>query len=122
MRTAPSAEQKPLRHLHATNACAIRANWGYVRPEKQMVWVRRRGAATVAKPLNSTRHTWTTLEYRPSPRTAKDGPGRLAHSYGSEVRARRVPDKTEAYHGHSRARPRLSRPGLTHVSQIGKET
>jgi hypothetical protein len=50
-------------------------------------------AKTVAKPLNSTRHTWTTLEYRPSPQTPTDGPGRLAHSCGSEGRARRVPDE-----------------------------
>src|SRR5215469_228393 len=27
---------------------------------------------------------WTTLECRPSPRSVTDGPGRLAHSYGSE--------------------------------------
>ena len=41
-------------------------------------------AKTVAKPLDSTRRTWTTLEYRPSLRPVTDGPGRLAHSYGSE--------------------------------------
>jgi hypothetical protein len=39
----------------------IRANWGYVRPEKQTVEDQRRSAATVAKTaakaLNSTRRT-----------------------------------------------------------------
>ena len=40
-------------------------------PEKQTVEDQCRSAATVAKtaakPLNNTRRTWTTLEYRPSP-------------------------------------------------------
>ena len=61
---------------------------GYVRPEKQTVEDQRRSATTVAnavaKPLDGARRTWTTLEYRPSPRLVMDGPGRLAHSYGSE--------------------------------------
>src|SRR5882724_1748448 len=65
------------------------ATWGYVRPEKQTVGDQHRGAATVAntvaKPLNSTRRTWTTLEYRPSLRPVTDGPGRCAHSYGSDA-------------------------------------
>jgi hypothetical protein len=68
----------------AHNSHTIRANWGDVRPEKQTI-VQRRSAAivakTVAKPLNSTRRTWTTLEYRPSPRPVMDSPGRCAHSY-----------------------------------------
>ena len=72
----------------AHNSRTIRANWGYVRPEKQTVGDQRRGAATVAKtvakPLNSTRRTWTTLEYQPSLRPVTDGPGRCAHSYGSD--------------------------------------
>jgi hypothetical protein len=68
----------------AHNSRTIRANWGYVRPEKQTVEDQRRSAATVARPLNNTRRTWTTLEYRPGPRPVTDGPGRLAHSYGSE--------------------------------------
>ena len=42
-------------------------------------------AKTVAKALNSTRRTWTTLEYRPSLRPVTDGPGRVAHSYGSDA-------------------------------------
>ena len=74
--------------MTAHDARTIRANWGYVRPEKQTVEDQGRSATTVAKtvakPLNSTRRTWTTLEYRPSPRPVTDGPGRLAHSYGSE--------------------------------------
>ena len=41
-------------------------------------------AKTVAKPLDGARRMWTTLEYRPSPRPVADGPGRLAHSYGSD--------------------------------------
>ena len=53
-------------------------------PEKQTVEDQCRSAATVAKPLNNTRRTWTTLEYRPSLRPLTDGPGRRAHSYGSE--------------------------------------
>ena len=39
-------------------------------------------AKTVAKPLDGAQRRWTTLEYRPSARTATDGPGGLAHSYG----------------------------------------
>jgi len=35
-------------------------------------------------------HVWTALEDRPSTHTAMDAPGRLAYSYGSEVRARCV--------------------------------
>jgi len=61
---------------------------GYVQPEKQTVEEQRRTAATVAKtvakPLENARRTWTTLKYRPSARTATDGSGQLAHSYGSE--------------------------------------
>ena len=52
----------------AHNTHAILATLGYVRPEKQTVEDQRRCAATVAKRLNNTRRTWTTLEYRPSPR------------------------------------------------------
>ena len=37
---------------------------------------------TVAKPLDGAQRRWTTLAYRPSARTATDGPGGLAHSYG----------------------------------------
>ena len=62
--------------------------WVMSGPEKQTVEDQRRSAATVAntvaKPLDNSRRTWTTLEYRPSVRTATDGSGRLAHSYGSE--------------------------------------
>jgi hypothetical protein len=72
----------------AHNARTIRANLRFVRPEKQTVEDQRRFAATVAKtvakPLNNTRRTWTTLEYRPSPRPVTDGPGRCAHPYGSD--------------------------------------
>ena len=79
---------KRQRPATARNARTIGANRGYVRPEKQTVGDQRRTAATVAKtvakPLNSTRRTWTTLEHRPSPRPVTDGPGRCAHSYGSE--------------------------------------
>jgi hypothetical protein len=79
---------KHQRPATAHNSRTICANWGYARPEKHTVGDQRRSAAivarTVAKPLNSTRRTWTTLEYRPSLRPLTDGPGRLAHSYGSE--------------------------------------
>jgi hypothetical protein len=63
----------------AHNSRTIGANWGYVRPEKQTVEDQRRAAATVAKtvakPLDGAGRTWTTLEYRPSPRPVTDGPG-----------------------------------------------
>jgi hypothetical protein len=41
-------------------------------------------ANTAAKPLDSACPEWTTVECRPSTRTATDGPGRCAYSYGSE--------------------------------------
>src|SRR5271163_3032557 len=82
---ASTANCRDRRQLH--NARAIRANLGYVRPEKQTVEDQRRAAATVAKPLDGARRTGTTLEYRPSVRTATDGSGRLAHSYGADSRA-----------------------------------
>jgi len=63
-----------------------------MKSEKQTVEDQRRPAATVAntvaKPLDGARRTWTTLEYRPSPRPVTDDPGRLAHSYGSDARRR----------------------------------
>jgi hypothetical protein len=66
--------------------------------EKQTIEDQRRSAATVAKtvakPLDGARRTWTTLEYRPSLRPVTDGPGRLAHSYGSEGRGGRVEPET----------------------------
>jgi hypothetical protein len=82
-------------------------------PEKQTVEDQCRSAATVAKtaakPLNNTRRTWTTLEYRPSPRPVTDGPGRLAHSYGSDAprskaRTNCVPDRP-VDRGNSRSLP-----------------
>ena len=68
----------------APHTRTFHGTWGCVRPEKQTVEDQRHSAATVAKPLNNTRRTRTTLESRPSPRPVTDGPGRLAHSYGSE--------------------------------------
>ena len=50
-------------------------------------------ANTAALTADNTCQLWTTVEYRPSARTAVDGPGRCAHYYGSEGRARRVPDQ-----------------------------
>ena len=83
---------KHQRPATAHNSRTICANWGYVRPEKQTVGDQRRSDATVAntvaKPLDSDRRTWTTLEYRPSLRPVTDGPGRCAHSYGSDARRR----------------------------------
>ena len=108
---ANGCQQRP---ATAHNSRAIYANWGYVRPEKQTVGDQRRGAATVAKPLNNTRRTWTTLEYRPSPRPVTDGPGRLAHSYGSEgpcpLRARaEEPERTATVStGNASADPQVS--------------
>ena len=66
---ATGQQQRP---ATAHNARTIRANLGYARPEKQTVGDQRRGcecSKTVAKLLNSTRHTRTTLEYLPSPQT-----------------------------------------------------
>jgi hypothetical protein len=64
-------------------------NLGYVRSEKQTVEDQRRSLATVgktvAKPVDSTRRTWTAVEYRPSTQTTPNGPGRCAHSYGSDA-------------------------------------
>jgi hypothetical protein len=87
--TATAAANRCHRRLAAAhNSRTIRADWGYVRPEKQTVGDQRRTATTVvntlAKPLDSVRCTWTTLEYRPSSRLVMDGLGRCAHSYGSE--------------------------------------
>ena len=79
-----AANHDQQRPATAHNTRTISANWGYARPEKQTVGDQLRGAATVAEPLNSARRTWTILEYRPSPRPVTDGPGRCAHSYGSE--------------------------------------
>ena len=88
-RDSNSTGQRQTSAVGSTRTLALRmAAWGYVRPEKQTVGDQHRGAATVAKtvakPLNSTRRTWTTLEYRPSLRPVTDGLGRCAHSYGSE--------------------------------------
>jgi len=45
------------------------------------------------KPLDKARPTWTVMEYRPSAATARDGPGRCAHSYGSEAPANPATDR-----------------------------
>jgi integrase len=62
----------------AHNARTICANWGYVRPEKQTVEDRSCSAATAAntaaKPLDNSCPGRTTVECRPSTRTATDGP------------------------------------------------
>ena len=50
-------------------------------------------ANTAAKPLDNACPVRTTLECRPSIGIATDGPGRCAYSYGSEGRARHVPDQ-----------------------------
>src|SRR6266568_9311924 len=80
------------------NTRRIRANLAYVRPEKRTVGTNTASAATVAntvaKPLDNACPVRTTLECRPSTRTATDGSGRCAHSYGSEGYARGVPDRT----------------------------
>jgi hypothetical protein len=82
---ANRCQQRP---ATAHNTRTIHANWGYVRPEKRTVGTGTASAATVAntvaKPLDNACPVRTTLECRPSTRTAADGPGRFAHSYGSE--------------------------------------
>lgn len=45
-------------------------------------------ANTAAMTADNARQVWTTPEYRPSAQTTVDGPGRCAHSYGTEGRAR----------------------------------
>lgn len=79
---------------------------------------------TAAKPLGNACPVRTTLECRPSTRTATDGPGRSAYSYGLEVVAAACPMRwsTGAYDGHSRTTPQASRSGLTHVSRVAQET
>ena len=82
-----AANGKRQRTAAPKDARTILANLGYATPEKQTVEDQRRPAATVAntvaKLLDGARRTWTTLEYRPSPRPVTDGLGPLAHSYGS---------------------------------------
>ena len=62
---------------------------GTQKAEKQTVEDQHRSiatvATTVAKPSDGARRMWTTLECRPSLRPVTDGPGRLAHSYGSDA-------------------------------------
>ena len=66
----------------AHNARTIRANLGYVRPERLPVEDRRRTAATAAntaaKPMDNAGPGWTAVKCRPSTQTAMDGPRRLA--------------------------------------------
>src|ERR1700748_3074350 len=70
----------------------IGSTFGYVRSEKRTVEGLGRPAAaaahtaatTAAKPLDNTRSGLTAVECRPSAATTVDGPGRCAHSYGSE--------------------------------------
>jgi len=51
-------------------------------------------AKTAAKPLDNACPVRTTLECRPSTRTATDGPGRCAYSYGSDApQSKRVPER-----------------------------
>ena len=66
-------------------------------------------ANTAAMTADNACHGWTALEHRPSPQTATNGLGRLAHSYGSDVpRSKRVPvacpigRSTRGTYGHSR--------------------
>jgi hypothetical protein len=79
---------KQQRPSAAHDTRTIRATLGYVRPEKQTVGDQRQGAVTVAntvaKPPYNACPRRTDLECRPSTRTMTDGPGRCAHSYGSE--------------------------------------
>ena len=79
------------------NTDTLLGDWGDTSAEKQTVGDRGRSAATAAntaaKPLDNTGPRWTAVECRPSARTATDSPGRCAYSYGSEGRARRVPDQ-----------------------------
>jgi hypothetical protein len=60
---------------------------GDARPEKTVEIDARTAATvanTVAKPSDNACRAWTALECRPRPWPAMDGPGRCAHSYGSE--------------------------------------
>src|SRR6266487_3678752 len=50
-------------------------------------------ASTAAKAIASYRRETTSLEYRPSRRPRLDGSGQSAHAYGSQGRARHVPDQ-----------------------------
>lgn len=59
-------------------------------------------ANTVAEPLDDACQASTSLEHRPRAPTRPDDPGRLAQNYGSEGRARHVPDRAVAQ-GQSRS-------------------
>ena len=61
-RTA-SGEQQQSATAHDTRVAG--ANLAYATPEKQTVEDHHPSAATVAKPLDGARRTWTTQEYRP---------------------------------------------------------
>jgi len=74
-----------------------------------------RSAATAAMTADIACHVWTTLEYRPSAQTVTDGPGRLAHSCGTEGPMVRARAGSQAW----QARGELLFPRRAHMSPIG---
>jgi hypothetical protein len=65
LRWREETEPQTKRASPGPGAGPTRPAFGF-QPGKQTVDDQRRSAATVAKALNSTRRTWTTLEFRPS--------------------------------------------------------
>ncbi len=63
-------------------------------------------AETAAMPMVNYRRRTTRLEYRPSRQPPLDGLGRPAHAYGSQGRARHVPDQVV---GQGSSRPLADR-------------
>jgi hypothetical protein len=129
--TAASGEQQQSATAHDTRVAG--ANLAYATPEKQTVEDHHRSAATVAKtvakPLDGARRTWTTLEYRPSLRPVTDGPGRVAHSYGSDApRSKRVPvacligRSSPGTHGHARTVRHVGPPADGQADPLRKPT
>ena len=105
----------------------------YATPEKRTVEDQHQGAVTVAntvaKPLDKTRPMQTAVECPSSTQAATDGPGRRAHSYGSDApRSKRVSvacpigRSTPGTHGHSRTARYTSSPAYRQADPLRKPT
>src|ERR1022692_110881 len=74
-----------------TAQTTVRSTWATAGPQVAATTFASRCSTAAKAPVSYRRRT-TGLEHRPSGRPLLDGPGHSAHSYGSEGRARRVPD------------------------------
>jgi hypothetical protein len=79
--------------------CKVRAVTGKVPITEDRSRPAKTVAETVAMTADNACSMRTTLECRPSTETAMDGPGRCAHSYGSEAHSK--PRGQRSRHGHS---------------------